>query len=117
MGQERRELHAGLPTAGELRHRSIEIRTFQLELAGHFAALPVGLAAIAHQKLKRRLAGEKRIVLPKIADLQLRTMVHFPLVEFLFFEQHAQERALAGPVAADEPDLHVVVEGELGAVE
>ena len=38
-------------------------------------------------------------------------------VEFLFAEQDAQQRALAGPVAADEADLHVVGDRRLRAVQ
>ena len=38
-------------------------------------------------------------------------------VEFFLAEQDAEQRALAGAVAADEPDLDVVAERGLGAVE
>ena len=70
--QQGRQLDARLPAAGELGDRAFEIGPLQLELPGHFAALPVGLAAVAHQELEGRLAGQKRIVLPQVAEPQLR---------------------------------------------
>ena len=41
----------------------------------------------------------------------------FAAVEFLLAEQDAQQRALAGAVAADEADLDVVADGRVGIVE
>ena len=100
--QQGRQLDARLPAAGELGDRAVEVRPFQLELPGHFAALPVGLAAVAHQEFERRFARQKRIVLPQIAQPQAAVADDFAAVEFFFAEQNAQQRALAGPVAADE---------------
>ena len=41
----------------------------------------------------------------------------FAAVEFFLAEQDAEQRALAGAVAADEADLDVVANGGLGVVE
>ena len=103
--QQRRQLDARLPAAGELLDRPFEIGPLELELAGHFAALPVGLAAVAHQKLEHRLAGQERIVLPQVAQPQLRMANDLAAVQLLVAQQHAAERRLAGAVAADEADL------------
>lgn len=116
MQQQCRELHVRLPTAGELTDRTVEIRSLQLELAGHLAAFPVGLAAVAIKNSSDVSPGRNGIVLPQVADLKLRALRDFPFVEFLFVEQHEQ-RTLAGSVATDEPDLHVVVEGDVCRVE
>ena len=48
----------------------VEVGPLQLELPGDFAALPVGLAAVAHQEFERGLAGQKRIVLAQVAQPQ-----------------------------------------------
>src|SRR4051794_13422120 len=53
MKQERRELDARLPTAGEFVQWPFEVGALDLELAGDFTALPVGLAAVTHQELER----------------------------------------------------------------
>jgi hypothetical protein len=44
----------------------------ELEVARHLAALPVGTAAIADEELEGRLAGQEGIVLPEVAELQVR---------------------------------------------
>ncbi len=41
----------------------------------------------------------------------------FAAVEFFLAEENPQQRAFAGPVAADEPDLDVVAESGVGTVE
>ena len=115
--EQRGELDARLPAAGELRHRALELGGLELELPGDFAALPVGLGAIAHQKLKRRLAGEKRIVLTEIPEAEPGEADDVAGVEFLFAEDDPQEGALAGAVAADEPDLAVVGDRGGGVLE
>ena len=66
MEQQGRELHARLPAARELRQRPLQIGIFQFESTGHFAAFPFGLAAVAHQEVDGRFAGQKGIVLPQI---------------------------------------------------
>ena len=115
--QQGRQLDARLPAAGELGDRPFEIGAFQLELAGDFAAFPVGLAAVAHQKLERRFARQERIVLAQIAQPQLGMADDLALVELFFAQQDAQQRALAGAVAADEADLDVVGDRGFGTVE
>jgi hypothetical protein len=115
--QKRGELDARLPTAGKLRDRPFEEGALDLELAGHFAALPVGLAAVAHQEADDGLARQERIVLAQIAHPQLGMEDHFAGVEFLFAEQNAAEGGLAGAVAADEADLVVVGEDGFGALQ
>ena len=106
--QQGRQLHAGLPAAGELGDRSFEQLAFELEHSGDFAALPVGLLAVAHQKVEHRFAGKKRVVLPQIAEPQLGMADDFATFQFFFTQEDAQERAFAGAVAADESDLYVV---------
>ncbi len=106
--QQRRQLHPRLPAAGELRDRTLEIIALELELAGHFSALPLGLAAVAHQKIMGRFARQKRIVLPQIAQPQLRMADHFAGIKFHFAQQHAQQRAFPRAIAADKTDLHIV---------
>ena len=63
---------ARLPAAGELGDRAFEVRPLQLELPGDLAALPVGLAAVAHQEFEGGLAGQERIVLAQVAQPQAR---------------------------------------------
>ena len=115
--EQRGELDARLPAAGELRHRALELGGLELELPGDFAALPVGLGAVADQKLERRLAGEKRIMLPQIAQPEPGEADDVAGVELLFAEDDPQEGALAGAVAADEPDLAVVGDRGGGVLE
>ena len=115
--QQRRQLHARLPAAGELGDGAFEVGPLQLELPGDFAAFPVGLAAVAHQKFEGGLLGKKGIVLAQIAQAQARMADDFAAVEFFLAEQNPEQRAFAGPVAADEPHLDVVAQRGLGAVE
>ncbi len=81
MQQERRQLDARLPPAGQLGNRAVEILAFQFELTGNFTTFPLWFLTVAHQKIQRRLAGQKRIVLSQIADLQLRMLDDFTLLE------------------------------------
>ena len=97
--------------------RALEIIPLQLELPGHFAAFPFGLAAIAHQKIMGRFARQKGIVLPQIAEPQFGMADDFAHVEFDLAEQYAQQRALAGAVSADEADFDIVDQRGLGAVQ
>ena len=115
--QQGRQFHPGLPAPGELGQRPFEIRPLEFELAGHFAALPVGLAAVAHEEFERGFAGLERVVLAQISQPQLGMADHFALVEFFIPQQHAQQRRLAGPVAPDEADFDVVDDRGFGAVE
>ncbi len=57
--QQRRELHARLPTAGELGDGTFEVGPLQLELPGDFATFPVGLAAVAHEIIEGGLVREE----------------------------------------------------------
>ena len=50
------QLDARLPAAGELAHGPVEHGVGKLKLPGDLAALPVGLAAVAHQEVEDRLA-------------------------------------------------------------
>ncbi len=115
--QQGRQFHPGLPATGKLADRPFQIGPFELELPGHFAAPPVGLAAIAHQEFQRRLARQKRIVLAQISQPQLGMPDHFAHVQLFFADQHAEQRRLAGPIAADEADFHVVDDRGLGTIE
>jgi hypothetical protein len=115
--QESGKFDARLPAARELCERPFEISPLELELAGNFAALPVWPAAVAHQELKRRFAGQKRIVLTQVAELELGVADDLAPVELFLAQQDAQERALARAVAADEANLHIVGERSLGAVQ
>ena len=111
------ELHTGLPTAGEFRHRTGESGSLDLELARHLAALPVGLAAVAHQEVEGRLTGVKGVVLPQVADSQPRMPHDLPGVEFLLTENHSEQGALAGAIAADEAHPPVVGDRRRGLIE
>ncbi len=117
MQQQRRQLDPRLPAAGELGDRPVEVGIFQLELAGHLAAFPVGLAAVAHEESECGLAGQKGIVLPQVAQPQFGVEECLATVEFLFAQEHAQQRRFTGSVAADEADLDVVGQRRLGPVE
>ena len=94
-----------------------EVGALQLELPGHFAAFPVGLAAVAHQKFERGLVGQKGIVLAQIAEPQLGWRMTSPLSSSSSPSRIAQQGAFAGAVAADEADFDVVAQGGLGVVE
>ena len=115
--QQRRQLHARLPASGELGDGAVQVGPFQLKLPGDFSAFPVGLTAVAHQKLESGLPGKKRIVLPQIAQSQAGMADDFAAVEFFLAEQDPEQRAFAGAVAADEPHLDIVAQGGLGVVE
>ena len=115
--QQRGELGARLPTAGEFADRAIEHGVGELELPGDFAAAPVGLAAVAHQEFANGFAGLERIVLPQVADAQLAAADDFAGVEFFVAQQDAAERRFAGPVAADQADFLVIGQGAAGTVE
>src|SRR5689334_23108529 len=99
MQKERGELDAGLPAAGELGDRPIEVGAFQLELAGDFAALPVGLAAVAHQEFECGLIGQKGIVLTEVAQAKAWMSNHFAAIEFFLAEDNPQQRAFSGAVS------------------
>ena len=63
------------------------------------------------------LAGKKRIVLPQIADLQLGMPDHFATVELFFPQQNSQQRTLARPVPADEPDFDILSQRRFRSIE
>ena len=115
--QQGRELHPRLPTARERRHRPGEHRPLDLKLPRDLAALPVGLAAVPHQKVEGRLSGKERIVLPEVAEPEPGMADDFPGIEFFVPENHPQQGALAGPVAADETHPAVVGDRGRGSVE
>ncbi len=100
-----------------LRDRPFEVGVFQLELPGHLAAFPVRTAAVAQEEIQRGFAGQKRIVLPQVAQPQFRVADHFAAVEFLFAQEHAEQRRLARSVAAHETHLDVVNQRRLGPVQ
>ena len=115
--QECRELHAGLPTAGELGDGAFEVRPFEFELARDFATLPVGFTAVAHEKLERGFIGQKRIVLTEIAQAQARVANDFAAVEFFFAEENAEQGAFPGAVSANKAHFDVIANGCFGIVE
>ena len=90
--QQRGQLGPRLPAAGELADRPVEHGVGKLKLPGHLAAAPVGLAAVAHEKLADRFAGQERIVLPQVAEPQLAAADDFAGVE-LFVAQAGCGRA------------------------
>ena len=53
------QLGPRLPTAGQLADRPVEHGVGELKFPGHLAAPPLGLAAVAHEKLADRLAGRR----------------------------------------------------------
>jgi hypothetical protein len=69
--QQRRKLGAGLPAAGQLAHGMVDHLIRKLELPGHFATAPVGLAAVAHQKLADGFTCRKRVVLLQVPEAQV----------------------------------------------
>ena len=89
----------------------------ELKLPGDLAAPPVGLAAVAHQEVADRLAGEERIVLPQVAEPELAAADDFAGVELFVAQQDAAEGRFAGAVAADEADLLIVGQRAARAVE
>ena len=117
MEQQSGQLDARLPAAGEFRQRPIQVIAFDFELAGHLAAFPVGLAAVTHQEFEGRFARQERIVLPQIAQPQLRVPNHLAAVEVLFIQDHAEQRALASAIAPDEANLDVVRQCRFRAIE
>ena len=88
--QERREFQSGLPTTGELRDRTFEIRAFQLELTSDFAALPIGLLAVTHEEFERGLSGKKRVVLSEVAEPQVGMARDLAAIEFFLVENNAE---------------------------
>jgi len=86
-------------------------------LAGHFAAFPIGLAAVAHQEFEGCFARQERIVLPQIAKLELRMPNHLTAVEFLFIQDHAEQRAFASAIPPHEANLDIVGQRRFRAIE
>ena len=80
------------------------------ELPADLAALPGGFAAIAHQILERGFPRKKGVVLTQIAQPQTGMADNLPAIEFFLAEQDAEQRALPGPIAADEPDLCLIAD-------
>ena len=117
MQEQGSEFDAGLPAAREFLDRAGEQRALEFEPAGHLAALPVGLAAVAHQEGEGGFAGLEGIVLPQIAKPQPGMPDDFAGVEFLLAEDHAEERAFSRAVASDEAHLAVVGDRGTGLVE
>ena len=111
------ELRPRLPAAGERADGAVQVRPFDFELPGHFAALPFGLAAVAHQVFDRRLARQERVVLAEVAEAEAAAANDLARVEFLFAEEDAQECTFPRPVPAHEADLHVVGNRAIRAVE
>src|SRR5688572_16482499 len=97
-----------LPAAGELGHRPLQVVSLELELPGDFATFPVGLAAVAEQKSNGCFLGQKRIVLAQVSEAQIGMPNDLAAVELLFTQDRAEQRALAGAVAADKSDFCVV---------
>jgi hypothetical protein len=117
MEEQRSQLDACLPTTGEFRQWSFQIDTFDFELAGNFAAFPIGLTAVAHQELESRLARQERIVLSQIAKLQLRVPDDLASIELFFIQDHAEQCAFAGAIATHKTHFCVVGQCCLSAVE
>ena len=74
MQKERSQFHACLPTTGEFTDRTVEVFSFQFELAANFAAFPVRLAAVSHHEFEGSFAWQKRVVLAQVADVELRML-------------------------------------------
>ena len=66
--EERRKLHAGLPSAGEFADGPFEVGPFDLELAGDFAAFPIGLSAVPHEEVQDGFAWFEGVVLAEVAE-------------------------------------------------
>ncbi len=117
MEQECREFHTRLPTTRKLRERPFEVCSLEFEFARDFAAFPIRLAAVAHQKFEGRLARLKRVMLPQVADLQLGMADNFSAIQFFLTEQHLEQRALSCPVPTDKTNLHIIRNRRFRAVE
>ena len=117
MQQQGRQLDASLPTAGQSLHRAVQVMSLEFKLGRHFAALPIRLTTVANQKIHRRFARLKRIMLTQVANTQMRRPHDGATVHFLIPEENSQQRRLTGPIATDESDLHVFVKRDAGAVE
>jgi hypothetical protein len=115
--QQRRQLDTRLPAPGKLLNRAIQQRPLELEPAGHFAAPPIGLVAITHQEFEHRFAGHEGVVLPQVAQPQLRMANHFAFVQLFVAQQNAAQGRLARAVAADKSHFVGVGDRHLGAVE
>ena len=111
--QQRGQLRACLPTAGQLANRMVEHLVGKLKFPRDLAAAPIGLAAVAHQEFANRLAVLERIVLLQIAQPQIPAAGDFAGVEFFFAQQDAAKRRFAGPVAADQADFLIVGQAQL----
>ena len=117
MQQERSQLQARLPAAGELRDRSLQVAPLQFELPGDFSTFPFGLFAVPHQKLESGLLRKERIMLSQIPQSQTGMTNDFSAIEFFLAEQNPEQGTFPGPVAADEPHLDIVADRGLGFVE
>ena len=81
MQQQCSQFDPGLPTARKFLDGAVEIFTFDLEAARDFPATPIGLVAVTHQKIQRRLPWFKRIMLPQVANSQRRVMNDFAFLQ------------------------------------
>ena len=73
--------------------------------------------AAQHQRLAQRLGGRQHRLLLDARDGQARPALHFAGIERNLSEQRAQQRRLAGAVAADEPDAIAGLDGDRSAIE
>lgn len=87
--------------------RAGQIISFDLEFARDFAAFPIRLAAVAHQEFQGGLAGQERVVLFEVPDLQSWMTDDFTRIEFIITEDASQQCRLASTVASDEADLGI----------
>lgn len=117
MEQQRRELDAGLPTAGERLQRTVKIVSLDFKFPGDFAAFPIRLAAVAHQELEGGFAREERIVLLEVADFQSRMADDLPRIEFVLAENASQQGRFARAVSSDESDFGVGGQRALRSIE
>ena len=100
--EQRGQLHARLPSAGQFRDRAVEVGSLQFKLTSDFAAFPVGLSAVSHQELLRGFSRQERIVLAQVAQLELRVAKDFSGVEFFFAQKNPQQSTFAGAVPTDD---------------
>jgi hypothetical protein len=104
--QQRRELHARLPTAGKFRDRAFEIgvpfSSNSPATSPHFqSGWP--LSRIKNCSAIRPAETDRAAANSRGAAWGWR--MTSPFVEFFFAEQHAQQRTFAGAVAADKADF------------
>ena len=89
--QQSGQLDTRLPSSGQLLDGTVEVRSLEFELPGHFAAFPVRLLAVPHEEIERRFSRIEWVMLTQIPDAEVGTPYNFAAVEFFGAEQDTQQ--------------------------